>query len=130
MLLTSQLRLRRTIPRGDVAEVCQPSVWDVGNSILYKLCRQYPAHDSIDVIIAKVWLIGRSYAAAIERGKADSLPSDSFYPKRVGPVLKASGIDTDLRRIDPHRELRNEVDAAIALEVHARLTATFRRASS
>lgn len=44
-----------------------PSYWDVGNSVLYDMCRKYPNHGKEDEIIAKVWLIGCSYSAAIER---------------------------------------------------------------
>src|SRR5438477_314230 len=42
-------------------------VWDVGNGVLYDLCAANPEHTRDDVIIAKIWLIGRTYAAAIER---------------------------------------------------------------
>lgn len=44
--------------------------WHIGDEVLYDMCRKYPAHDREDVIAAKAWLIGRAYAAAIERGAA------------------------------------------------------------
>ena len=43
--------------------------WDFGNGILYEMCKEYPKHEKEDVIVGKIWLIGRSYAAAIERRK-------------------------------------------------------------
>ena len=46
------------------------AIWNLGNEMLYQLCRDYPDHKAPEVITAKVWLIGRSYAAAIERGDA------------------------------------------------------------
>ena len=47
---------------------CQKSTnWDLGNSVLYNLCENNFDHSSDEKIIAKVWLIGRVYAAAIER---------------------------------------------------------------
>ena len=38
-----------------------------GNKILYDMCATKPRHDDIDIIVGKIWLIGRSYSAAIER---------------------------------------------------------------
>ena len=43
--------------------------WCFGNGILYKMCEEFPKHDDSDVITGKLLLIGRSYAAAIERRK-------------------------------------------------------------
>lgn len=39
-----------------------------GNHVLYQMCREAPGHKNIDVVQSKLWLIGRSYAAALERG--------------------------------------------------------------
>jgi hypothetical protein len=39
-----------------------------GNHILYRMCHKQPGHTNVDVIAGKIWLIGRAYAAAIERG--------------------------------------------------------------
>lgn len=41
--------------------------WDLGNQVLYDVCRQNPDHTDEQAIIAKILLIGRTYAAAIER---------------------------------------------------------------
>lgn len=42
-----------------------------GDQILYDMCKKYPAHNKEEkgIIMSKVWLIGRSYAAALERTK-------------------------------------------------------------
>ena len=53
--------------------------WSFGNQILYDMCLKNPSHTNENVIIGKIWLIGRSYAAAIERIKEKSVPSDDFY---------------------------------------------------
>jgi hypothetical protein len=42
-------------------------IWDLGNDTLYRLCAEHPGHTEDHVIIAKTWLIGRAYAAAVER---------------------------------------------------------------
>lgn len=44
-------------------------VWEFNNSILYKMCNEHPGFDREDIIIGKLMLIGRSYAAALERTK-------------------------------------------------------------
>ena len=43
--------------------------WDLANKTLYDLCSKHPNHKNNEEIIAKVWIIGRTYAAAIERRK-------------------------------------------------------------
>ena len=53
--------------------------WDFGNKVLYDLCKCYPMHTNQDEIVTKIWLIGRSYAAAIERGASSSTTSNDFY---------------------------------------------------
>ena len=45
------------------------SRYEFGNRILYKMCEEYPLHNDADVLCGKILLIGRSYAAAIERRK-------------------------------------------------------------
>ena len=55
------------------------SRWEYGNSVLYRMCKEQPEHKDIDVIVGKIWLIGRSYAAAIERRKNAVGGGDDFY---------------------------------------------------
>jgi len=98
--------------------------WDLGNDVLYSLCRDHPKHDRREEIIAKVWLIGRSYAAAIERRKNATVPNDKFYRTTVVHKMKNSALDQWLsslpdRLTDPWREL-GEVVA-----VHKRLMDLF-----
>jgi len=57
----------RQITKEDIEAVRTPWVWDLGNRILYDMCQSYPGHSKDDEIVAKIWLIGRSYAASIER---------------------------------------------------------------
>jgi len=69
------------------------SPWRVGNGVLYNLCRTRPGHKEVPDVIAKVWLIGRSYAAAIERRRTKSDTNDDFYVEVVGPEIVASDLD-------------------------------------
>ena len=102
------------------------SVWDLGNEVLYRLCREHPGHRSEDAIVAKVWLIGRAYAAAIERRRdTETAKGDDFYFKQVGPTIRRSNIDrwfAELR--GPSRP-----DPVTVVPVHKRLTDLFDRIS-
>lgn len=102
-----------------IDEILAGSTWDLGNKVLYDLCRKHPRHKKVDEVIAKVWLIGRSYAAAIERRKNLNPKSkgDSFYVDCVAPTMIAEGID---RWIETATEEN-------AIEVHWRLTQLFRK---
>jgi len=76
-------------------EATRPTPWQLGDEVLYTLCRRHPDHRTVDVVLAKVLLIGRAYAAAIERRKSDRhAGNDDFYLKSVAPKIIASKIDS------------------------------------
>jgi hypothetical protein len=102
------------------------SAWDLGNQTLYDLCRKHPDHGSVDVIVAKMWLIGRSYASSIERRRdSQSASGDDFYLDTVGPKIKRAGIYT---WFDALREL-SRPNLSVVVPVHKRLTDMFREIS-
>lgn len=69
------------------------------NRILYRMCEENPLHNDSDVITGKIMIIGRTYAAAIERRKASEeeelLGTESFYDDVVGPQMLGIGDDLD-----------------------------------
>lgn len=72
--------------------------WEFGNDILYKMCDDNPLHNDEDIVVGKIWLIGRSYAAAIERRKnADDYQGDDFYYCVVAPKMLKIGEEFDER---------------------------------
>ena len=96
--------------------------WDVGNEVLYDLCRQYPGHSQVDQIVAKIWLIGRAYAAAIERRKEKTdFLGDAFYTDHVAPKLKEWQIDKWLAPLSSFSELTQE-NLDTVLSCHRQLT--------
>lgn len=99
------------------------SVWDKGNGVLYDLCKRYPEHKNIDEVIAKIWLIGRSYAAAVERRKNKQESSDRFYIK-VAKKLIDSEIDKQIQRIQEENRL-TEQNIKVIGEVHSFLSRIF-----
>lgn len=103
------------------------STWDIGNKVLYDLCKRHPLHRDPDVIGAKIWLIGRSYAAAIERRreKGNTTVNDEFYETVVIPTTKASKIDRWFQKA----KVAAVNDSASLLEVHWELTRLFGKIS-
>lgn len=72
-------------------------LWDLGNSVLYKLCADHPGHTDDAVILAKTLIIGRVYAAALERRRAKrEVKGDAFYGE-VAKTFRNSEIDAWLR---------------------------------
>ncbi len=103
-----------------------PSPWRVGNAVLYELCSSRAAHCEESEVLAKIWLIGRSYAAAIERrkNKSSSDANDDFYIKTVAPTIIRSPIDSwiaEAKQCDhPSRE-----SFSTLLRVHLQTTQLF-----
>lgn len=82
----------------------------IGNGVLYDLCKKYPNHNSEAEIIAKVWLIGRSYAASIERNRnRKEKVSDNFYKNTVAPKFKeGNAFDNYLSKIRGIKRITKE----------------------
>jgi len=94
--------------------------WGLGNDVLYKLCKDHPHHKTTDEIGAKIWLIGRAYAASIERRKIKEAINDDYYDCRVIPMIKKSGID---------QWIKNSKDSKDCLSAHKKTTNLFRKIS-
>lgn len=96
---------------GEIKEfIKKPDLGRVGNGILYKMCIDYPLHKDDSEIIAKVWLIGRSYAVSLERGgNYDNDVSDDFYKDKIAPKFKKSfdNIVKDIRGIKSFGDRRS-----------------------
>jgi len=79
-------------------------VWDFGNDVLYTLCRDHPNHDDAAQIVAKTWLIGRSYAVSLERRSGLEVDSDVLYVKHIVPIFQNAGLDQRLKNFTPQRK--------------------------
>ena len=105
-------------------------MWDFSNTVLYDLCRLHPTHTRDEEIIAKILLIGRVYAAAIERrrNKEDDHESDRFYTDTVAPAIRDSRIDEwlqDARAATPGTEQALKT----LVQVHGETTKLFEEIS-
>ena len=105
-------------------------VWCLGNEVLYNLCRQYPDHKTPEVVVAKLWLIGRSYPVAVERRKNksrdDQSENDAFYERQVAPELIKSKVDDHLARLKEFRQI-DAKSIPVILETHKYLVDLFRK---
>jgi len=90
---------------------------------------RHPFHTEVPAVIAKVWLIGRAYAAAIERrrNKADE-ENDDFYVQTVGPEIVSSGIDIWIKAARQYERPSTESFGTL-LEVHRLTTQLFNKIS-
>ena len=100
--------------------------WEFGNNILYQMCKENPLHTQADVVVGKIWLIGRSYAAAIERRKNAAESGDDFYYNKVAPKIIEIGAELD-ERLEKLRGSKRPIidDVADILSLHNFLTNIF-----
>lgn len=117
--------LKAKVETAAQAAVAGTGIDVIGNETLYRLCREHPDHTNLDAIGAKIWLIGRSYAAAIERRRKyrDEL-SDDFYAHRVIPGMGKSDIDEWLLRLR-REDVMTEENIPLILKAHKHLLKKF-----
>lgn len=95
------------------------SPWELTDSVLYKLCKKHPLHINQAEIIAKTILIGRTYAAALERNKKKEkkYQNEEFYTKSIANRFLNSKIDDWINGV---RKIRKSQTSEIIklLKVH------------
>lgn len=111
-----------------IQEVQEPWFWDFGNSVLYRLCKQHSGHSEASIATAKVWLIGRSYSAAIERRRPTESEPGNFYRDRVAPELIKSDLDNRLASLKKFRRIADGSLSEI-IDTHKYVTDLFQRIS-
>ena len=101
--------------------------WDFGNKILYDLCSENPTHIVKYEVLAKIFFIGRIYAAAIERRKNKALDEigDNFYVQTVAPTIINSRLDEKLLLLNPLSRV-DENNCLRILETHKYLSDLFK----
>lgn len=119
------------LDRGRIELAIGPNPWDLSNEVLYDLCRKHPSHRRADEILAKILLIGRVYAAAIERrkGKTDLEENDNFYTEVVAPKLQQSDIDNWISEAKAAQPGTTS-GLTVLVEVHGRTTRLFSEISN
>jgi hypothetical protein len=81
--------------------------WDLGNKVLYTLCKSNFTHTDNQSRIAKFWLIGRTYSVAVERRKNKSKKetNESFYTNKLVSSIHWKILDNRLLRLLKTRTL-------------------------
>lgn len=103
-------------------ERCQnKNEWSFANDVLYDLCSTNFKHNKPEEILAKTLLIGRAYAAAIERRKNKSDINDNFYRDTVVPAFKKSHLDEILKDLRKHEQITHNTIPKI-IDAHNYLT--------
>lgn len=100
---------------------CQePTVWEIGNQTLYDLCERYPAHTDPSQIVAKTWLIGRTYSVALERRKGATESNEVYYREKIPQVFISSKLDEWLLKLPADQALTSELLVDV-LKIHTGL---------
>jgi len=98
-----------------------------GNKVLYEMCKTKPKHEDIDEIVGKVWLIGRSYSAAIERkAGAKMKEGGNFYKDQVAPAILNSDIDEWIESVSSIHRITKD-NYLLVLAAHKNLTNLFKQ---
>jgi len=88
------------LTRALVKAACSPSPWDLGNQVLYDLCRKHPRHQDVPAILAKVWRLVLSKGLRTATNRARPLRNGSTGVDarlRNGPDQPASRVDPAYR---------------------------------
>jgi len=119
-----------TLTEKDLSEKIEKSIrendWDFGNKVLYDLCTHNFEHKEDKKIIAKVWLIGRAYAASVERQRtisdnnSENISAEKYYKDFIAPRLKESEIDAKLLTLKASKRI-NYDNLKEILNLHSRL---------
>ena len=107
-------------------ESLKDSIWMLGNNILYKLCSDFPKHTNPEEICAKIWLIGRAYAASIERRKNKKEINDKFYANFIEAFIKFNNTEEFDKQLNSLKNKEfDEKTLKKILELHFKLTEFF-----
>lgn len=76
-----------------IYQATSPQKDDYLNSVLYGMCKKSPGHTDIGVIYAKLSIIGRTYAAALERTSTKEKKSNAIFSTAISKIIKDGTLD-------------------------------------
>lgn len=123
-MVSKNIAIDRRLLDKYLPEVKSYRTWQLGNDCLYSLCEKHPYHNKVDEVVAKLWLIGRSYAAALERRKNKRENEKEFYEFKAAPTVMRSDLDNRLKRLSKHSSV-SEINLKEIVQVHGYLTTLF-----
>lgn len=105
------------------------NIWNFGNKILYDMCSENPLHIDEGVVTGKVWLIGRSYAAALERTKIEK-NSEQIYSDFAREIIENSHIiDKKIKFLDELKLYELSENLQTVFELHSLITSIMKNVS-
>ena len=119
------------ITQDRIKKAQEPNMWSIGNQVLYNLCKESPANTRNDIVVAKLWLIGRSYSAAIERKPTGPYKTtEEIYKFGVPEELVKFGeqLDEKIGLLKKEQRITKEILPQI-IETHVFLTKIFNEIS-
>lgn len=110
-------------------EAKEEDIWNFSNKVLYDLCKKHPKHDDLEVTVAKIHIIGRTYAAPLERIKNKDKPidTDELYEKVATNLKKNTKIRRSIAAL--RRKKRIDNNKELALKTHKKLVDIFEELS-
>lgn len=99
------------------------SIWNTANDELYGLCKKFPDHHDLEQVVTKLWMIGRTYAAALERRRGAVVSTDELYTQVANTLI--TQLDAPLQALASKKQLSAD-NFAEMLELHKHLTEWFK----
>lgn len=115
------------ITENDVKKARKDYFWSFSNEVLYDLCEKHAKHKDEKVVAAKLNIIGRTYAAALERGKREDKDTKDVF-KEAAQMLTDTDIDKRITQLRRNGCIENEKDQETALCLHKQLVNIFSKA--
>ena len=103
-------------------------LWQYCNEVLYRMCKEQPLHNNIDIVAGKLIIIGRTYAAAVERRKTkDDYSNDDFYYQILAEKMESIHDELDRRIANLKNESKPTKDnIGEVISTHKYLVGAFR----
>jgi hypothetical protein len=88
-----------------------------GNHVLYKMCKARPEHTDPKIVGSKIWIIGRAYAATIERQGKKRTKKDEDEHDHVASIIYREPIDDWIKNVSSIHKLTSK-NIEKSLECH------------
>jgi hypothetical protein len=97
-------------------------VWNLANSYIYKIFEENFDHSTDEKILAKTWILGKTYSVALERSRTKKTEKEreKFYETKVVELFKESNLDDELNELKIFKELDLSILPKL-LMIHKRL---------
>jgi hypothetical protein len=128
-LMDASAKKMLAVPRQHELDECVAEFqedWGLVDEVLYELCRKHPDHDYRRVVTAKLALVGRVYAAGLER-RVTPPPGEQAITVVAKYVLqRGREVDRIIHALDEVKEPLGPASMGVIVEQHGHLTELLR----